>query len=72
MNKTRRLFLDRFRPLLNQALFFEAAGAVLKIGSSLKLKSKTEPPSGNLACPNQCMSLKGKLYQTFAYEEPEF
>ena len=33
----RWLFLSRFRPLLKRASFFEAAGAVAKIGSSLKL-----------------------------------
>jgi hypothetical protein len=32
----RWLFLSRLWPLLNRALFFEAAGAVSKIGSSLK------------------------------------
>jgi hypothetical protein len=33
---------------LNQAQFFDAARAVLKIG----LKPETKPLSGNLACPN--------------------
>jgi len=32
----RRLFLGQFPSLLNRALFFGAAGAVLKIGLSLK------------------------------------
>jgi len=36
INKVRWLFLGRFWPLLNQALFLELAGAVLKIGSSQK------------------------------------
>jgi hypothetical protein len=34
--------------ILNQAVFFEAAGSILKIG----LSPKTKPPSGNLTCPN--------------------
>ncbi len=42
INKDRSLFFCRFRPLLNQEVFFEAAGAVLKIGSS-----QTKPPLGN-------------------------
>jgi len=37
INKARSLFLGPFGPLLNQTVFLEAAGAVLKIGSSLKL-----------------------------------
>jgi len=34
--KTRLIFLSRFWPLLNQASFFKAAGAVVKIVSRLK------------------------------------
>ncbi len=43
----RWLFLGRFWPLLNQALFLEAAGKVMKIRSSLKPNHH-----GNLSCPN--------------------
>jgi len=37
INKARWLFLGRFWPLLNQAVFFEAAEEVLEISLSLKL-----------------------------------
>ena len=36
INEPRWLFLSQFWPLLNQASFYKAAGAVLKIGLSLK------------------------------------
>ncbi len=36
INDASSLFLSQFWPFLNRALFFEAAGAVLKIGLSLK------------------------------------
>jgi len=36
INEASYLFLGQFWPLLNRASFLEAAGAVLKIGSSLK------------------------------------
>jgi len=52
------LFLSWFWPLLNRALFLEAAGAVLKIGSSLKPNHHWE----NLACPNMWNTLY--LYHT--------
>jgi len=43
------MFLSRFWPLLDWALFLEAAGTVYSVNW---LKSKSKPPSENLACPN--------------------
>ena len=37
--KSRWLFLSQFWPLLKQAAFFEAAGTVVEIGSSLNIRN---------------------------------
>ena len=52
INEARWLFLIQFWPLLKQASFFEAAGTLSRIGSSLK------SPDAISACPN----LRNALY----------
>ncbi len=47
MDSDQGSFFIRFRPLIKQASFLEAAGAVAKIGTSL-----IDPPLANSACLN--------------------
>jgi len=55
---TNRLFWAQFWPLLNRAVFLEAAGAVLKIGSSLKANHHWEIQSQ--ICQTFCKTLRVK------------
>ncbi len=60
LTQARWLFLGRFWPLSNQAVFLEEAGAVLKIGSSLTRKFSL-PKSVKRSVENTCTNSIYKL-----------
>jgi len=69
MNKAGRLFLGRFWPLLNQAVFMEAAGAVLKIENQTTIGKFSLPKS----VKRSVLLLNGKWYPgKSTYFKPRF